>query len=305
MNIKYMREYIALVENLNFTNTANKLFISQPSLSRHIAAIEEEIGAKLLVRTKHNVELTVIGKSVCEELKKIVEQYDDFIIRTSILLAGFSGELKIGMLYYCIDEYVTPIVKLFKIVYPNVKLTFVSTQPQQLKQYLLNDEVDVGISVNVDIDINTAELLRFNNLRREKLVAMVSSKNPYAARKSINISELKNETFVFGKQHTDLNNCVMKLLLKNDISKDRFVFTDHIDTIPFAIQETNNVSIVPYHIRNMRRKDIVFINIESEDFFIDMAIAYKVSNNNPAIQLFLEQAKKVFNFIEVKSETND
>lgn len=303
MNINYLQEYISLVENLNFTATANKLFITQPTLSRHLAYIEEELGVQLLSRTKHNVELTAIGKIVLEDFKKIVAQYDEIVTKTAMMTAGFDGELRIGMLYYAIDEYVTPITKLFKNRFPKVKLTYSSCQPHQLIDYLHNDKVDVGFIM--DIPYNNPESIRFYDIYREKLVAMVSIGHSYAARKSINISELKNDTFVFGELHVDFNNYLQHLLKASGISSVRFVYTDQVDTIPFAVEETNGVSIVPQHMKNMRREDMVLINIENDDYFIDMALAYKISNNNPAIQLFLKQAELTLNSIREKWSSND
>ena len=64
MKIDYMKEYIAVVDNLNFTITAQQLHMTQPALSRHIASIEESMGVRLLYRNTHNVEVTLEGKMV-------------------------------------------------------------------------------------------------------------------------------------------------------------------------------------------------------------------------------------------------
>lgn len=298
MNIDYLREYITLVENLNFTNTANQLFITQPTLSRHIAIVEEEFGVQLLSRTKHCVKLTTIGEIIFEDVKKIVEQYDEILVKTSNLTAGFSGKIKIGMLYYAIDEYVTPVTKLFKERFPDVKLSYTSCQPHELIAYLRNDEVDVGFITH--INHLEAETIRYYDLCREKLVAMVSVSHPYASRKRIAISELQNDTFVFGERHVDFNNYIQNILTTSGILPERFIYTDQVDSIPFSLQETNGVAIVPEHMKNMKREDIVLINIEDEKYFIDMALAYKITNNNPVIQVFLKQAELALNTIKEK-----
>ncbi|AHF11321.1 helix-turn-helix domain-containing protein [Dehalobacter restrictus] len=81
MKISYMHEFIALAENLNYSHTAEELFISQPALSRHITAIETDIGIQLLKRTKHSVELTPMGMIVVSEFKKLLNNMKIYLLR--------------------------------------------------------------------------------------------------------------------------------------------------------------------------------------------------------------------------------
>lgn len=288
MNIQYMREYIMLVENLNFTNTANKLFIAQSSLSRHVATIEEELGAQLLIRTKHDVEVTPIGDFIYEKFKNIVKLYDEMLLDTAMLTSGYNESLSIGMLYYAVNEYVTPTVKEYKRRYPHVKLNFSSCQPQQLIQQLIYDEIDVGFIMH--IDISNADNFQFHDIFREKLFIICSDKHDIASYHHVKITDLLEETLIFSKRDYDLNNYLKHLLLNNGISPEHFVFTDMVDTIPLAIEETNGIAIVPSHVRNMKRDNMVFIEIDHDDFYIDMAIAYKNSNNNRNIKPFVKCA---------------
>ncbi|MBQ3302799.1 MAG: LysR family transcriptional regulator [Eggerthellaceae bacterium] len=76
MNIDYIREFIVLAETLNFTKAASRLYCSQPALSKHIAAIEHELGAELVERGEGRVALTPIGSIYLDEARRIVRDYD-------------------------------------------------------------------------------------------------------------------------------------------------------------------------------------------------------------------------------------
>ena len=110
MKIEYMREYIVLANTLNFTNAANILFITQPALSRHIALVEEEIGAQLFIRTKHYVTLTRVGESVLKEFRQVIDQYDKLLNRIPQMNKGFTGELRIAMHHYAVESYMSTVI---------------------------------------------------------------------------------------------------------------------------------------------------------------------------------------------------
>ncbi|GEA17030.1 LysR family transcriptional regulator [Moorella sp. E306M] len=292
MKIDYMREYIALAENLNFTETANKLFMTQPALSRHIAVVEEQMGIQLLKRTKQSVELTPAGKLVLEEFKKIIKQYDALMSQIRLLSSGFTGELKIGMLYYAIEEYVTPVVELFKDNYPGVKLSFLSYQPRPLVQNLLEDKIDLGLIMRLPFP--HSDLIRYHKICREKLAIMVLADDPLAAKKIVSIKELVGKTIVFSQSDIELSEYIQHLLATHGVYPKRFIYSEHVDTISFTMAEVQGVAIVPSHLRIMRRKNIDFVDIDEDDFFLEMCWAYKFDNNNPAIPLFLKQVNRIF-----------
>lgn len=79
MKIEHLREYIALARTLNFSATARYLNTSQPVLSSHIKAIEQELGVELLSRNQHRVRLNKSGQITYEHALRIVEQYDAMI----------------------------------------------------------------------------------------------------------------------------------------------------------------------------------------------------------------------------------
>lgn len=293
MKIDYMREYIELVNNLNFTDTASKLYITQPALSRHIATIEEEMGVQLLVRTKHNVSPTVTGVYVHDEFQNIIKQYDNLREKVDLISSGVIGEIKIGMLYYAIDKYYNPVVKHFKENFTSIKLSLFSCQSNMILPMVLNDEIDIGnIFSTVIPDVEGTDLYKISN---EKLVIMVSDKHPLAKKDSVNISEIKKERiiiFPYEKNFSqDLLNKLRSYGIKEFFYADKY---EQIDTLPFLLQETNGMVLVPNHLKNMKRSNIKFIEINDNDFCINSYFVYKKNIKNPAIQIFVKNLDKIY-----------
>jgi DNA-binding transcriptional LysR family regulator len=297
-----MREFIALAENLNYSHTAEKLFITQPALSRHITAIENHIGIQLIKRTTHSVELTPMGTIVVNEFKKIVKQYENILTQASLQSSGFTGNIRIGMLCYAVSEYMTPIMMFFKEKHPSLKLLLSSYQPNQLIQDLLNDRIDVGFTFHEYFP--HAERLIFHDIHREKLVVIVSNKHPFALRKSIDISDLKGQLLIFLGNQEWHKLRIEKLLASQGIKPINFTFTDQIDTVSFTIKETNGIFIAPRHLKSMSLSDTAFIELNNEDFFIDISVAYRANNDNTTIPLFINQLGRIFAQDKTHSKKN-
>jgi DNA-binding transcriptional LysR family regulator len=292
MRISYMREFCALAEALSFTRAAVNLHMTQQSLSRHIAALEAETGLRLVSRTTHAVALTEAGWQVFEEFQRIVRQYDDMLEKTALLSAGRTGELKVGMLHYAIEEYITPMVAGLKEALPNIQFSFAPYMPIPLIQELLDGGVDLALTVHIETIRN--DLLVYRNIHRERLAAAVLTEHRLAGKNRLTASDFTGETVILLKELDYHNNEIKKVLQANGVDAGRYVLAEDVDSITFALQETGGVYIGLSHLRRVQRHSVVWLDIENENFYLDIAFAYRLGNSNPAIPLFLEQVGRLF-----------
>jgi DNA-binding transcriptional LysR family regulator len=283
-----MREYIALATNLNFTLTAEQLYIEQSTLSRHLMKIEEELGAKLLTRSTHDVELTEKGKRVYHEFKKLVTAYDDLANEIS---GASNRKLKFGALYYAIDKIVTPILQDFKIKYPTHEIVFSSHQPLQIINELLSDGVDVGLLEAGETTMNHS--LKLQTIAKEKLALMICQKHPFARKKKVSIRELSGQTFVFMKNNSWINERILQYLSDFGLERYDIQYSDHVDTLAVTLLETNGIAIVSQHLEVLKRSNITMTALD-EELFIDICLAYKKDNTNPNIKLLVNRARTLF-----------
>ena len=106
MNLAMLRELVDLAYTLNFSETASRLYISQPTLSKHISAIENELGVQLFIRTKQHVRITEAGTRFCEKMRRMVALYDEAAYELRNTLEHMEGTLRVGFL----DAAVPPAV---------------------------------------------------------------------------------------------------------------------------------------------------------------------------------------------------
>lgn len=295
MKIDDIRSYLVLAEVKNFTKASDQLFITQPTLSKAIFRMEEELGFRLLVRDTHGVELTEMGKLAVIKFEQIVEIYDEFLNEVENLKSCESGELKIGMLYYAIDEYISGPVKELREKCPNLQIFLHSYQPNWLIEDLLNDKIDIGLIF--DVEFKGSDQLHFHKVCKEKLIVAVSSNNPLASKKVVSISEIRDKPIVM---IDDVQKSFQtKFFEEHNFLKNTVTLTEHIDTLKFTLEETKGLTVVASHVRNMNRSNIAFLDIDEEEgCCVDMTFAYKKNNSNPAIPLLLSLVDKSFSKIK-------
>ena len=121
-SIEHFRQFLVLSEYLNFSLAAESLYITQPVLSRHITALEEEYDVKLFARTTQSVKLTPAGEYLKQRLEKLIDDYDDICAGLRMIKAGFSNRLRISCPYYAMYDYLGALPELFSDLYPEIRL---------------------------------------------------------------------------------------------------------------------------------------------------------------------------------------
>ena len=116
MNLDKIRMFISAAEHLNFTKAAKDMYISQPTLSRHISDLESSLGIELFKRTTRNVSLTPAGEQFLIEAQDIMRRYDSLMERVSGLGEGVSGTFSIGYLELFITEHLPRIIQWLSLI---------------------------------------------------------------------------------------------------------------------------------------------------------------------------------------------
>lgn len=190
-----MRDFIVLSECLNFTKAAEKLHLTQPTLSKHVVAMEKELGCELLNRSRRNVALTKAGELFAATSMQIVEAYDDCQKRISELVSQTALRVA-GVLY---DPAISSIISIAASLLeaegkPPIQYNY-GVAEQDFVGQLMKDEIDVAIGYATTEQLEELELVR-EPLTRTRFVAVVTKTCPLAGRKEASIDQLRNLRFI-------------------------------------------------------------------------------------------------------------
>lgn len=152
MELRVLNYFLAIAREESFTKAANMLHVTQPTLSRQIADLEQELGVKLFVRSNHNIILTEDGMVLKRRAQEILSLADktkrDFMQKDEAL----SGTISIGSGEFRSTEYLAKIIAEFRKKYPNVKYEIYSGNAHNIRDYIERGFLDIGLmSEPVDI----------------------------------------------------------------------------------------------------------------------------------------------------------
>lgn len=195
MKIEHLREYIALARTLNFSATARYLNISQPVLSSHIKAIEQELGVELLSRNQHRVRLNKSGQITYEHALRIVEQYDAMSRSLDDYMSSISSTLTIGYLYNAYKNILPRTTSSFSNEHPSIGISLESLSFRDLHKALREGELDIALTLDVDESLH--EFYEVKTLSKDRICCVVRRDDPLAAKQSLSLLKKEKQKLSF------------------------------------------------------------------------------------------------------------
>jgi DNA-binding transcriptional LysR family regulator len=190
-SLRTLRYFEALAQDLHFARAADRLHISQPSLSQQIQRLEDVLGARLFERSKRSVRLTDAGRALVPEARQILVQEDRMRARVLRVAAGQAGELRVGFVASGAYDLLPAIIRRFRARRPDVHL--------EVDECALRVPVDQLEAGTLDVAIVRGPLvhptLRVERLLREPLCAVLPSDHPLARRARFSLAALAGEPF--------------------------------------------------------------------------------------------------------------
>ena len=192
MELRHLRYFVAVAEQLNFTRAAERLNTAQPSLSQQIKNLEADVGIPLLDRSKRHVALTEGGKVFLADAKEILARLDRAVERAVRAQQGRSAELVIGVVPAAEIKILPKLIPLVERKLPTVRLVFHNLPSAEQKRLLAMGSLDFGILRGPLEDPR----LEVEDILFEKLVVGLPSKHPLANKKTVSIRQLNAVPFI-------------------------------------------------------------------------------------------------------------
>lgn len=273
IELRHLRYFIAVAEELHFGRAAARLNISQPPLSQQIQLLEEQIGARLLARTNRSVSLTAAGQQFLQDSRQILNQVDAAATRAARLHQGETGELRLGLTASA--PFIKPLsdtLSQFRQRYPRVHIQTVESHTREQIVPLSEGSLDLGLMRNTPLP----DTLRWRVALREPLLAMVHHTHPFACRRQISLRELADQPFIFFDPHagTGLYDDLLGLLHRYGVTPSVTQEVGEAMTILGLVAAGLGVSLLPASYRRLRLDEICWLPIEEPDAISEMWLVW-------------------------------
>jgi len=270
MELRHLKYFLAVAEELNFTKAAEKLFISQPPLSRQIMELEEELQARLFIRNNKKVELTEAGKYFENEVREIFQHLERISVKTKKIADNVSGEFRIAYISSIYSSVISDLIKHLKERFPyvNFKLFEVSTTRQITA--LEQGKIELGI---IRSPIKSPKIK--SQLWFQDGFSVVYNKSLIQIRSEEEIPNLKDETFVFfNKDYAPhYHEVLLELCAFYGFEPKIIHESNNINSIVQLVKNGLGISIVPSNIvKNNKDPEIGFIELKKVKLLTDVSL---------------------------------
>ncbi|MDJ1651550.1 MULTISPECIES: LysR family transcriptional regulator [Gordonibacter] len=286
MRVEHMREFVAVANAASFTVAAEKMFVAQPVLSKHVHGIEETLGAQLINRSPKKLTLTPLGEKAYDAFEDIVERYDDLLLQMRRDDNRVSGKMRMGILSTGVGTYVMPLVTAFNRRFPNVSFTFMTEKPQHIVQSLMENKLDVGFVAKGDF--NDMGLLSYRLIGHDLLKVALPADHPAVARGIVTPEDLAGNTLVCLKIK-ETTNALNNLLFAAGFKPRKIHRVDELEVAAANVTAKNGYFVLPDFMGDTFSTfgDIKVVDL-AEPVLLPIYFAYKTANENPLIPLFLD-----------------
>lgn len=289
IELRHLRYFLALAEHLHFAKAALSVNVTQPSLSRQIAALEDELGCMLVVRNSRSVALTAAGEELQRDAQKLLQGLDATIRRTQAVSRGDRGELRIAFTSMIAWTAFPKLIKQYSGEFPNVTLNLTELLPTDLIRSVETGASDVCLAFRADVEYP----LSYIPLYSEKLCIALPSGHPLVSQGDLSLQHLKDEAFILTPRAVApaMHDTVMRICMVAGFDPIVRMHTHLQGTIVNLVAEGLGVSIVPEAMAKFGSQGIVFRPI-AESPALEIGIVSNEHNLNPCIKGFLDNINK-------------
>ena len=290
MELRHLKYFKTVAEELHFGKAAARLNMQQPPLSIQIRQLEEEIGVQLFHRTKRSVSLTQEGEVFLERIYQLFDNLEDAINTVQMIKRGESGKIIIGFIATAAFDILPNIIKQYRKEYPSVQVILKQlTSAEQIKS-LQNGTIHVGIvSEPPENDEFSLQILR-----QEQLIIALPKEHPLTTEISpIELINFSNDSFIMTSRkanqvHYDgIINCCFQAGFSPKIVQE----TEEVSTVISLVSAGIGVALVSSSIQLLLQNEVVYRKIKNPSFSTVTALVWKSEIQNSIIQGFIKFVK--------------
>jgi DNA-binding transcriptional LysR family regulator len=294
MELRHLKYFVAVAEELNFARAARRVHIAQPSLTKQIQQLEQELGFPLLYRTKKKVELLDTGHVLLDEAQRILRQAEKAIQSTQRTHAGQSGRLTIGFSSSAVPEVLPTLLREYHALYPSVVVDILEITTIKNAESLLESTMSVALIRSPTY--LSREQFCFETIQRERFVVALPDSHPAAKQESIRIKILANEPLIVPPRQPGWG-------YADTIFQ---IFRDY-GIVPRVEQEASGalavvtlvaggfgVALIPASLRNLHLPGVTYRPIKGRCRTSDLTVVWRRDSRVSTVQAFLEVVKKEY-----------
>lgn len=278
MDLQQIKYFLALAKELHFWNTAGKMNITQSALSRHIQALESELGLLLFERNKRNVKLTPAGKFLREKWEIELSELEFIHQFARQIHLGESGTIRIAHPDSISGSLMPDLIARISNTFPKLQVELVQLRYENQQEFLRNYKIDLSVTR----DVNTTQGIKSEKIYSDYLSIVVPEDHVYHAIDDLSKETLSRQKFILpirdeGSSYSDI---IQQMFRSFDIVPDDYLYSEFGSTIIALVKKGLGIAILPDSYMYHESPGIRFIRLP---FKTDLYINWRADDHNPVL----------------------
>lgn len=287
MDLRQLRYFVAVAEELSFTRAAQRLYMAQPPLSNQVLRLERALDVKLFDRSRRAIRLTAAGEALLPEARRLLVQAEQTASMVQRVGHGEVGQLTIGFVPSASNATLPAQLRAFRSRYPDVALYLREMRPDELVRHLLAGGVDVSFLFLPFADPGLETMV----VSQEPLVAALPADHRLCKRARIRVADLAGEPFVLPARHQMpglfaqvQEACRDAGFAPGAVQKDVWLMQTIIGLVAGGI----GVALVPASVENLHRAGVEYRALRGVQPTVELGAVWRRRDSSPALHCFLE-----------------
>lgn len=291
IDIRQLRYFVTVAETLHFGRAAERLHVTQPPLSRQIAALEKELGVQLLKRDSRHAQLTIAGQRFLTDSRAVLTAFDQACRNAQKAGAGELGELSVGFVMHAAYSSVPPLTRRFIAARPGVQLQLRETMPLALREGLLNGTFDAIITFGLaKAEPGVSSIV----IHREPLCLAIPEQHSLDGDGPVSPDMLAPYPLLAAPVTVtpSMRQSIADFFARAGLEPQIRLETQLQQTIVSLVAEGIGVALVPQSLQKLGIRGVKFRPLVDAPL-VDQVLAWRTGNLNPTLPHFLATAQPV------------
>lgn len=273
MDIRQLEYFVEVARQKSFSKAADILYISQPSISKYIRELENELGVALLYRNTKSVELTDYGEAILEQAQQIISSFQNITGQLEEVSKLRTGKIHIGLPPITGVTALAHLLGNFKKEYPNIEINFYEFGSKKIEAAIQEGLLDIGVICVPSDNNGVYEMLPFV---KDPLKIIMHANHPLAKQTEVHYSDLTNEKFVLYSSDFGLHDTIMERCWQAGFNPHVIFKTSQRELMTQIIAAGLGVAFLPSRVcHGLDAQMTVSLPVADPELYLQLAIAWK------------------------------
>ncbi|RYX84374.1 LysR family transcriptional regulator [bacterium] len=295
IELRQLRYFVTVAEELHFGRAAKRLHMTQPPLSQTIFALEELLGAALFDRNRRGVALTVAGAALLPEARRLLMQADELPALVKRAASGEAGKLALAFVSSADYSVLPPFLRAYRAAYPQVQITLQEATSDLQLEELLEGRIDAGLLLPPLPDRAKGELEYLPVLNEPLILASPARLLELRGRRVADLREVPPLPLIIFPRAISpgLYDSILSVFHAAGLTPTIGQEAIQMQTIVSLVSAGMGIALVPQSVGNLRRPGVEYRSLTQSTPLVETGLAWRRDNTSPVLKGFLDLMREV------------